>query len=340
VLQLLERAALDGHTAVPLELFVVGVLGARGLADVAGGPGGGELLSDPRVRGPLDEAVNTGSVVVVENGWLALDALATAEQSIADELAGLASEGRLTVTLERASARPDAGPLGNAHRLDAVAMAELLQAVGDGEVELRGDPDVLGPRGPGAPLRDVVESGMVPVTDNRAAAAGAAKALESFVRAVRTGSLPQPDPADRSVVVVPCETDDDIVRRVEQLVGDSIPRALGIPPRDIAVLTPLRRGGAGAVALAERVGSSGARVSTIHGAAWGDSGHAPAVVACFPGQAAGVLTRALVYSAAVAAERHLSIVTASGEDLPRAVADAALGRRRTRLVDPLRAASG
>jgi len=47
--------------------------------------------------------------------------------------------------------------------------------------------------------------------------------------------------------------------------------------------------------------------TTVHEAAR-DGTRNDAVVACFPAAAAGVLSRALVYSAAMSAARHLSVV--------------------------------
>jgi len=51
-----------------------------------------------------------------------------------------------------------------------------------------------------------------------------------------------------------------------------------------------------------------------------------------------VLNRPLVYSAAMLAVRHLSVVTAAGEALPRAVVGGGARRRWTRLPSLLAAA--
>jgi exodeoxyribonuclease V alpha subunit len=58
----------------------------------------------------------------------------------------------------------------------------------------------------------------------------------------------------------------------------------------------------------------------------------PAVVAVFPEEAAGMLTRPLVYTALTRAERHLSVVHGAGPVLARAVATAADQPRVTRLA--------
>lgn len=62
----------------------------------------------------------------------------------------------------------------------------------------------------------------------------------------------------------------------------------------------------------------------------------PAVVAVVPGEAAGMLSRPLVYTAFTRAQRHLSVVHSAGRALPRAVAQVGERPRRTRLRSLLR----
>ena len=83
---------------------------------------------------------------------------------------------------------------------------------------------------------------------------------------------------------------------------------------------------------------AGTQVSTVTDAV-AAARQADAVVACFPGQGAGVLTRAMVYSTSLLARRHLSVVTAAGAALPLAVAVPNPRPRQTRLLDLLRADS-
>jgi len=308
---LLSRVARDGHTGATLDLVEL----AAGSA-------------------ALDAAVTAGEVVV-EDGWVALEPLALAEASIADEILGLAAEGRISVVLETARTEhaADIGPFDDLRRMALADLAAALQAVPDDmPVVLRGDPDELLGAEAGAPLRDIVESGLVPVEDRRPAPDPEGPGLlDALPAAIRAGQLPDPRPHDRSVVVVPCEDDTEVVHRVQQLLNDSIPRVFGVAAPDVLVLTPLRRGTAGCEALASLLAET--NVSTVHNAV-GRS--AEAVVVCLPGQAAGVLHRALIYSAVLTAGRHLSIVSAAGDAVPRAVADGSLRRRATRLGDLLR----
>ncbi len=64
----------------------------------------------------------------------------------------------------------------------------------------------------------------------------------------------------------------------------------------------------------------------------------PAVVVVLPTEAAGLLSRPLVYTAFTRAQRHLSVVHAAGPALARAVRDVGGRPRRTGLVALLRAA--
>jgi len=57
------------------------------------------------------------------------------------------------------------------------------------------------------------------------------------------------DVPDREVVVVPAAGSAEAAHRVIQLIGDSIPRALGIPAADVQVVTPVHKGPAGTIEL-------------------------------------------------------------------------------------------
>jgi hypothetical protein len=309
---LLERAALDGHAALPLPL-VLSALGADAVA----------------------EALATGAVVGDER-WLALDGWATAEESIADEAAGLAAEGRLAVVLGRTPETAEAYVVGDVHRRSLLDVAADLQAAPDGPVVVAGEPDLLAAPAAGSLLPALTAWGEVPVHDLRARAASSDDALGRLAEAVARGELPEPDPADRSVVVVGCGTDEEVVGRVRQLVEDSVPRVYAVAAADVLVVTPSRRGDSGAVALAAAL--DGPRVVTVHDVAFDELPVADAVVAVLPAACAGILTRPLVATLARLGRRHLSVVTAAGDALPRAVVDDVARPRWSRLPDLLAAA--
>lgn len=285
-----------------------------------------------------------------------------------------------------------------ASMLDVELTAALLEACSDGtHLLLVGDPAQLPSIGPGHVLGDLIDSGVVPVTElttlYRQAEGGAIARLATGVRA---GELPPVDSPDREVVIVPATGSAEAARRVVQLVTDSIPRALGIEPGAVQVVTPVHRGPAGTIELnkalkdvlnpgtgtvfgfdpgdrvvatanhldLEPIGFANGEVGVVTGAGegslsidfssgpvtvtgtalsdlrhgWAITVHRaqgsewPGVVVCLPPEAGGMLSRPLVYTALTRAQKHLSIVHASGAALIRAVREVDVRPRRTRLA--------
>jgi exodeoxyribonuclease V alpha subunit len=135
--------------------------------------------------------------------------------------------------------------------LDVELAAALLEACADGtHLLLVGDPAQLPSIGAGRVLADLIDSGVAPVTElitlYRQAEGGA---IARLATAVRGGALPPVDSPDREVVVVPATGSAAAAHRTVQLVTDSIPRALGIPPDEVQVVTPVHRGPAGTIEL-------------------------------------------------------------------------------------------
>ena len=138
-----------------------------------------------------------------------------------------------------------------ASMLDVELAAALLEACPDGtHLLLVGDPAQLPSIGPGHVLGDLIDSGAVPVTElttlYRQAAGGA---IARLATGVRGGELVQVESPDREVVIVPATGSAEAAKRVVQLVTDSIPRALGIDPSTVQVVTPVHRGPAGTIEL-------------------------------------------------------------------------------------------
>jgi exodeoxyribonuclease V alpha subunit len=288
-----------------------------------------------------------------------------------------------------------------ASMLDVELTAALLEACSDGtHLLLVGDPAQLPSIGPGHVLGDLIDSGVVPVTElttlHRQAAGGA---IARLATGVRRGELVQVESPDREVVIVPATGSAEAAKRVVQLVTDSIPRALQIDPSTVQVVTPVHRGPAGTIELnkalkaklnpgegtvfgfdvgdrvvatanhldLEPVGFANGEVGVVtgtgegsldiafasgpvnvNGKALGDLKHGwaitvhraqgsewPGVVVVLPPEAGGMLSRPLVYTALTRAQRHLSIVHASGAALARAVREVDVRPRRTRLAQLL-----
>ncbi|HZE51511.1 MAG TPA: AAA family ATPase [Jatrophihabitantaceae bacterium] len=281
--------------------------------------------------------------------------------------------------------------------LDVELADALLEACADGtHLVFVGDAAQLPSIGPGRVLGELIDAGVVPVTElttlYRQEEGGA---IARLATSVRQGELPAVDDPTREVVIVPARGSTEAAHRVVQLVTDSIPRALGIPAEQIQVVTPVHRGGSGTQALnavlkaklnpgqgrgrfdpgdrvvatanhmeAEPFGYANGEVGVVvdverdgtvtvefasgpaevkgkaladllHG--WAITVHRaqgsefPAVVVALPPEAAGMLSRPLVYTAMTRAQRHLSVVHAVGPGLARAVRHVGARPRRTRL---------
>jgi exodeoxyribonuclease V alpha subunit len=135
--------------------------------------------------------------------------------------------------------------------LDIELAEALLEACADGtHVLFVGDAAQLPSIGPGRVLGELIDAGVLPVTElktlYRQAEGGA---IARLATSVREGDLPAVNDPGREVVVVPARGSTEAARRVVQLVTDSIPRALGIPADQVQVVTPVHRGAAGTVAL-------------------------------------------------------------------------------------------
>ena len=132
--------------------------------------------------------------------------------------------------------------------VDVELMAALLQALpAEGSLLLIGDADQLPSVGPGQVLRDLIDSGAIPV----------ARLQEIFRQAddsrivrnahrVNRGYLPELESARGELsdfYFVPAEDAEDGQRKVVEIVAGRIGRRFGLDPiRDVQVLSPMNRG--------------------------------------------------------------------------------------------------
>ena len=135
--------------------------------------------------------------------------------------------------------------------LDVELAEALLDACADGtHVVFVGDAAQLPSIGPGRVLAELIDSGVVAVTElttlYRQDEGGT---IARLATSVRGGDLPPVADPTREVVVVPARGSAEAAHRVVQLVTDSVPRALGIPADQVQVVTPVHRGAAGTQAL-------------------------------------------------------------------------------------------
>ncbi len=138
-----------------------------------------------------------------------------------------------------------------ASMLDVELAAALLSALKDQtHLVIVGDPAQLPSIGPGRVLGDLIDSGVIPVTElqklYRQTEGGA---IARLAMAVRGGELARVEDDSREVVIVPARGSEDGARRVVQLVTDSIPRVFGTTADQLQVVTPVHKGPAGTQAL-------------------------------------------------------------------------------------------
>jgi exodeoxyribonuclease V alpha subunit len=231
----------------------------HGVSVLTGGPGTGKSRTIAAVAAmaascglPLALAAPTGRAarrLAELAGAPATPVLATTVHRL---LGAQGGPGRWVFT--RSEGEPlDAGlvVVDEATMLDAELAAALVEACADGtRLLLAGDPAQLPSIGPGQVLADLIESGVVPVTElTRLYRQRDGGDIARLATAVRGGILPRVESADREVVVIPVADSRTATHRVIQLVTDSIPRALGIPAADIQVITPVHQGPAGTIEL-------------------------------------------------------------------------------------------
>jgi len=166
-------------------------------------------------------------------------------------------------TFTREADRPlvcDALIVDEASMVDLPMARALLDALkNDARLILVGDVDQLPSVGPGAILRDIIQSGLVPtarLTQIFRQAEGS-QIVENAHR-IRAGEAPHgEDGKNGEFYVIERQGGDAAADAILELVTRRMPKRFGLSPtRDIQVLTPMHGGPAGAIALNERLQSA------------------------------------------------------------------------------------
>ncbi|MFI9829993.1 helix-hairpin-helix domain-containing protein [Streptomyces sp. NPDC051913] len=143
----------------------------------------------------------------------------------------------------------------DAPQLDVETAALLTESLPDGaRLLLAGDPTVLWSAGPGRVFADLLAARVCPQVASRLPDPGP---LGELVSGIGIGELNQVEAPGKEIVIVPVRDAGEAVHRTVQLVADSVPRAIGVPPEDTQVITPGHGGAAGTrtlnAALKERL---------------------------------------------------------------------------------------
>jgi len=244
-------AALAGLDEVQLAAARLAL--ESGVSVLTGGPGTGKSRTVAAVV-LLARAAGADVALGAPTGRAAkrLEELCDAPASTLHRLLGARGKGGGFARGEHNPLDADLVVVDEASMVDAELAAALIEALADGtHLLVVGDPAQLPSIGPGQLLTDLIESGVVPVTElARLYRQSAGGAIAQLATAVRGGDLPPPaDGGDREVVVVAARSAGEAAHRAVQLVTDSIPRVLGIVPADVQVVTPVHAGPAGTAAL-------------------------------------------------------------------------------------------
>ncbi len=243
-------------TLAPGQRHAVELAARERLAIITGGPGVGKTTI---VRGIVAVLLSQKrSVCLAAPTGRAAKRLAETTGRDASTLHRLLEFEPRSAEFQRGKDRPldvDAVIVDEASMIDLSLMRALLAALpAKARLIIVGDADQLPSVGPGAVLRDLIESGVVPCVRlaeifRQAEASG----IVANAHRILHGELPESaraDDANGDFFVIQRREAEEAAELVRELVTSRIPRRFSLDPRrDVQVLTPMHRGPAGTAAL-------------------------------------------------------------------------------------------
>ena len=249
----------EGHEYSPDQSEAIEMVLNSPVSVITGGPGSGKTTV---LNGVIDILESQGKKVILAapTGRAAkrMSNLTGAEASTIHRLLGYRQgEGYHNKALDADVLIIDEGSM-----MEQVLFDHLLQAVRPGtKIVLVGDVDQLPAIGAGDVLRDMIDSGSIPVarlTENFRQGDGSL--IASGARAINSGILPESDP-ERDLMIIEEPTVKRIHNKIISLLAEELPAERGIAPRDIVVVTPQQIGPLGArqlnMDLQERINPDG-----------------------------------------------------------------------------------
>ncbi|MFJ8661682.1 helix-hairpin-helix domain-containing protein [Streptomyces sp. NPDC093795] len=190
-----------------------------------------------------ERGLRTLVAVHTDDGRRALGTAGADAVTVAALLSGAAGPGRD----EEGALALDLLVVLDAPQLDVETAAMLVESLPDGcRLVLSGDPGVLGAPGAGQVFADVLAARVCPRIASRLPDPGP---LGELVSGIGAGELNQVEAPGKEIVIVPVRDAGEAVHRTVQLVADSVPRAIGVPPEQTQVVTVGHGGSAGTRAL-------------------------------------------------------------------------------------------
>ena len=135
--------------------------------------------------------------------------------------------------------------------VDIRLLHHLLQAIPKGKrLILVGDPDQLPPVGPGSPFSDMLRSGALPTVRLTEIFRQAQQSLIVMnAHRINRGELPDLKNVKSDFFFMRRNSEEELARLIRDLCTTRLPKNMGIPPEQIQVLSPTRKGSVGTVAL-------------------------------------------------------------------------------------------
>lgn len=255
--KMIRRAQEAGGVEyAPQQSQAVRAAATSGLLIVTGGPGTGKTTI---LRGILElfDQMKLPSLLAAPTGRAAkrLQEVTGREASTIHRLLECQLDpatGRLLFTRDEDNPlKAKAVIVDETSMVDLSLLASLLRAIPAGcRLILVGDPDQLPPVGPGFPLSDMLRSGKIPavrLTDIFR------QAQESLIvmnaHRVNTGVAPDLHTTTSDFFFMRRRSDQQVSDTICELCKTRLPNRMGIPPEEIQVLSPTRKGPTGTANL-------------------------------------------------------------------------------------------
>ena len=135
--------------------------------------------------------------------------------------------------------------------VDVQLLYALLKAIpGNKRLILVGDPDQLPPVGPGFPFSDMLRSGVLPTVRLTEIFRQAQQSLIVMnAHRVNQGQLPDLKTVNSDFFFMRRGNEEGVSCLIRDLCTTRLPKNMGIPPEQIQVLSPTRKGGVGTMSL-------------------------------------------------------------------------------------------
>ena len=255
--RMIEKAASESGIAYSAEQKdAIRTAAEQGLLLITGGPGTGKTTI---LKGILSLFGNMGlKCVLAAPTGRAAKRLTEVTGEDASTIHRLLEAGIDPATGKMVFARDEDNPLkadavivDEMSMVDVLLLGSLLRAVPQGKrLILVGDPDQLPPVGPGSPFSDMLRSGVL----------SAVRLTEIFRQAqqslivmnahrVNQGQLPELRNTQSDFFFMRRQSEQTLIQTVRDLCTTRLPKNMGIPPEQIQVLSPTRKGGVGTGSL-------------------------------------------------------------------------------------------